>query len=221
MSRLWCGGACQLVDAEERWGKGQEMARHDDHDDVQFGVPVGPVPLQVLPDRDGLLDEVVKVLGDRGGQTCPVVERPVSIAFRVAKNAHIARAHAGPTVRLQDPQDLVSGDEPDLGDSVRVPEDDSDLGRTETPSGELEDLVRDLLGGRLGPRGLGSSVRESRRGCDARRAGESSSQSGVAADSRGHGDESGMGWYSQIPFPGACILFVHQPSQIECRGRGG
>lgn len=70
-----------------------------------------------------------------------------------------------PTVGLQDPQDLVSGDEPDLGDSVRVPEDDSDLGRTETSSGELEDLVRDLLGGGLGPRRLGSSVRESRRGC--------------------------------------------------------
>jgi len=70
MSRLWCGGACQLVDAEERWGKGKEMARHDDDDDdVQLRVPVGPVPLQVLPDRDGLLDEVVKVLGDLGSQT--------------------------------------------------------------------------------------------------------------------------------------------------------
>jgi hypothetical protein len=69
-----------------------------------------------------------------------------------------------PTVGLEDPQDLVSGDEPDLGDSVGVPEDYSDLGRTETPSSKLEDLVRDLLRGGLGPRGLRSSVRESRRG---------------------------------------------------------
>lgn len=127
--------------------------------DVQLGVPVGPVPLQVLPDRDGLLDEVVKVLGDRGGQTCRAWSSHQPWTIRVSPN----RQNPGPTVGLQDPQDLVSGDEPDLGDPVRVPEDDSDLGRTETSSGELEDLVRDLLGGGLGPRRLGSSVRESRR----------------------------------------------------------
>jgi len=38
-------------------------------DDLQLGVPVGPVPLHVLPDGDSLLDEVVKVLRDLGSQT--------------------------------------------------------------------------------------------------------------------------------------------------------
>ena len=37
--------------------------------DVQLGVPVGPVPLHVLPDGNSLLDEVVEVLGDGRSQT--------------------------------------------------------------------------------------------------------------------------------------------------------
>lgn len=36
--------------------------------DIQLGVLVGTVSLEVLSDRDGLLDEVVKVLGDGGGE---------------------------------------------------------------------------------------------------------------------------------------------------------
>ena len=54
-----------------------------------------------------------------------------------------------PTVGLQDPEDLVSGNEFDLGDTVRVSEDDTDLRRRKTPLGEFEDLVRDVLGGSL------------------------------------------------------------------------
>lgn len=81
----------------------------------------------------------------------------------------ISSFNAALTVRLQDPQDLVSGDEPDLGNTVGVPEDNSDLGRTETSSSELEDLVRNLLRGDLGPGWLGPSVRESRRGYAARK----------------------------------------------------
>lgn len=54
-----------------------------------------------------------------------------------------------PTVSLQDPEDLVSGNEFDLGDTVRVSEDDTDLRRRKTPLGEFEDLVRDVLGGSL------------------------------------------------------------------------
>lgn len=68
------------------------------------------------------------------------------------------------TVGLQDPHDLVTGDEPDLRNTVGVPEDDSDLGRTKTSSSELEDLVTNLLGGNLAPRRLGAAVREGRGG---------------------------------------------------------
>lgn len=54
-----------------------------------------------------------------------------------------------PTVSLQDSEDLVSGNEFDLGNTVRVSEDDTDLRRRKTPLGEFEDLVRDILGGCL------------------------------------------------------------------------
>ena len=83
----------------------------------------------------------------------PASERPPCFV----KGATIGR-----TVGLEDSEDLVTGDRLDLGDAVRVSEDDADLGRRETSSSELEDLVGDLLRGGLGPRRLGSSVRESR-----------------------------------------------------------
>lgn len=64
------------------------------------------------------------------------------------------------TVGLQDSQDLVTSDELDLGDTVRVSQDDTDLGGAQTSSGKLEDLVTDFLRGGLGPRGLRPSVRK-------------------------------------------------------------
>jgi hypothetical protein len=42
-------------------------------EDIQLGVLVGSVSLEVLSDRDGLLDEVVKVLGDGWGETYGLV----------------------------------------------------------------------------------------------------------------------------------------------------
>lgn len=65
------------------------------------------------------------------------------------------------TVGLQDPQNLVAGNALDLGNTLGVTENDADLGRRKTSSGELEDLVADLLRGGLGPRGLRASVGES------------------------------------------------------------
>jgi len=53
----------------------------------------------MLPDVDSLLDEVVKILGNFGGET----------------------------VLLQDSEDLASGDALNLRDSVVVSEDDTDL----------------------------------------------------------------------------------------------
>jgi hypothetical protein len=58
----------------------------------------------------------------------------------------------------------VKGGQAHLGDTVGVSEDDTDLGRGETLSSELEDVVADLLGRGLEPRRSGSLVRQSRGG---------------------------------------------------------
>lgn len=68
------------------------------------------------------------------------------------------------TVGLEDTEDLVSGHALDLGNTVGITEDDTDLGRGETLAGELEDVVRDLIGGDLEPAGRGALVGERRSG---------------------------------------------------------
>jgi hypothetical protein len=50
----------------------------------------------------------------------------------------------------------------DLGNTVRVTENDTDLRRGGTLTGELGDLLNNLLGGGLQPRRGGSRVGESR-----------------------------------------------------------
>lgn len=57
--------------------------------------------------------------------------------------------------------DFHTGDNLDLGNAVGVTEDDTDLRRGSTLSGELADLVDDLVGGGLQPRGGGAGVGES------------------------------------------------------------
>jgi hypothetical protein len=101
---------------------------------AELGVTVTTVALEVLADRDGLLDEVVEVLGEGGGLAA----------------------------RLEDTENLVAGDRLDLGDAVRVTEDNADLRRGDTALRELEDLLGDLLGGGLGPRRLRAAVGEGR-----------------------------------------------------------
>ena len=64
------------------------------------------------------------------------------------------------TVGLQDTEDLVTGDETDLGDTVRVTEGDTDLGGSETLASQLGDVVDDILGGGLEPRRRSATVRE-------------------------------------------------------------
>lgn len=124
------------------------------------------------------------------------------------------------TVGLQDSQDLVTGDELDLGDTVRVSQDDTDLGGAQTSSGKLEDLVTDFLRGGLGPRGLRPSVRKGGGGWwygSSRR----DEAIGETRATEGRGRKGTQGRMSvryeatldshvfvgsQIPFPGACIL---------------
>lgn len=55
------------------------------------------------------------------------------------------------TVTLQHSEDLVSGDEAHLGNSVRVTEDDTDLGRGVALAGKFDDMFDDFVGGRLEP----------------------------------------------------------------------
>ena len=64
------------------------------------------------------------------------------------------------TVGLQDTEDLVTGDEADLGDTVRVTEGNTDLGGGETLASQLGDVIADILGGGLEPRRRSAAVRE-------------------------------------------------------------
>ena len=90
---------------------------------TELGILVLPVTLKMLPDGHGLLDQVVAILWE-------------------------LRGHA---LALQDTQDLVTGDEADLGNTMTVPKDDTNLGRSQTLLSQLEDLVLDLIRGELEP----------------------------------------------------------------------
>lgn len=57
-----------------------------------------------------------------------------------------------------------TSDKLDLGDTVGVTENDTNLRRGSTLSGELADLLNDLLGGGLQPAGSGAAVGEGRSG---------------------------------------------------------
>merc|ERR1719278_2021828 len=136
------GGGRTLV--LESWGKntlglvvpGQSVDSALDKNQPELGVFVLPVSLQMLPDGDGLLDQVVHILGQLWG-------------------------HA---LALQDTQDLVPGDESHLSNTMAVPEDDTNLGGSQSLLGQLVDLVLHLVGGQLQPLGHGASVGESRLG---------------------------------------------------------
>jgi len=105
-----------------------------DENEAELGVLVLAVDLKMLADGDRLFDEVPEVLWDGWCQS----------------------------LRLEDTKDLVTGDEADLGDAVRVTEGNTNLGRGETLAGELDDVLDDFVGGRLEPRRRGALVGESR-----------------------------------------------------------
>ena len=107
-----------------------------DENQTELGITVLSVALKVLANRDGLLDEVVKVLGDLRSKT----------------------------LGLEDTEDLVTSDETNLGDTLGVTELDTDLRGGHTLTGELGDLLNNLLGGGLEPRRGGAAVRQSRGG---------------------------------------------------------
>ena len=70
-----------------------------DENEPKLGVLVLAAPLQVLADGDSFLDKEVDVLWKVGGKTLP----------------------------LEDTQDLVASHETDLGDTVGIAQDDTNL----------------------------------------------------------------------------------------------
>lgn len=66
------------------------------------------------------------------------------------------------TVTLEDSENLVSSDDLDLGDTVRVTKDLTDLRRSGALLCELADLLDDLLGSGLEPRRWVAAVGDSR-----------------------------------------------------------
>jgi hypothetical protein len=99
---------------------------------TELGVLVLAVALQVLADRDSLLDELVQVLGDLRGKT----------------------------VGLQDTEDLVTSNTLDLGNTMGVTENDTNLRGGQTLLSKLEDLLADFLGSGLDPGRRSTAVRE-------------------------------------------------------------
>jgi hypothetical protein len=85
----------------------------------------------MLTDLNSLLDKHVQILGD----------------FR------------GKTVGLEDTHNLLSSDRANLGDSVRITEDDTNLGGGKTLLGELADVLLNVGGRNLAPTGGSAFVR--------------------------------------------------------------
>jgi len=104
-----------------------------DENESELGVLVLPALLEMLSDVDGLLDEEVEVLWDLWGES----------------------------VSLEDSQNLAGGDGSDLGDTVGVTQDDTNLGGCVSLLGELADVLGDLGGGDLEPGWRGPLVGES------------------------------------------------------------
>ena len=88
-----------------------------DKNETELAILILSVSLQVLPNVDSLLDEVVEILGNFGGKT----------------------------VLLQDSEDLIAGDSLDLGNAVVVSENDTDLGRRSTLLGQLNNLFDQFI----------------------------------------------------------------------------
>jgi len=103
-----------------------------DEDESELAVLILSVSLQMLPDVDCLLDKMVQVFGDLGGEA----------------------------VLLQDSQDLVTSDSLNLGDAVVVTEGHTDLGRGGALSGQLNNMIDQFVGGDLHPARRSAPERE-------------------------------------------------------------
>lgn len=89
----------------------------------ELGILVLSELFQMLSDCDRLLDQVVEVLGDLGGET----------------------------VFLEDSQNLGAGDTLNLGDAMGVTESDTDLGGAGSLLGQFDNLLNDVVTADLDP----------------------------------------------------------------------
>jgi len=62
------------------------------------------------------------------------------------------------TARFEDAENLVASYESHLRDAVRIAEGDTDLGRGQTLTSELADVLNNIIRGGLKPRGGGTAV---------------------------------------------------------------
>lgn len=115
---------------------GQAVDARFNENEAELGVLVLAVALEVLAHGDSLLDEVVQVLRELRRET----------------------------VLLEEAEDGAAGNRLDLGDAVRVTENDADLRRGEALLGELADQGVDIVGGDLEPRRRRALVRQGRTG---------------------------------------------------------
>ena len=118
----------------KRHPPGQTVDPGLDENEPELGIPILAVPFEMLSDAHRLLDEVVNVLRDVGGEA----------------------------LALEDSKDLVPGDESHLGDTVAIPENHANLGRGQPLLGQLEDLLLDVVRGELQPVGNGAAIGERR-----------------------------------------------------------
>ena len=102
-----------------------------DQNKTELGVLILSVSLQMLTDLDSLLDKHVKILGDLRGKT----------------------------VGLEKTNNLLSGDGLDLGDTVGVTQDDTNLGGGQTLLCKLANVFFDIRGRDLQPRRRSALVR--------------------------------------------------------------
>jgi len=109
---------------------GQAMDAGFDENQTELGVLVLSVALKMLADSDGLLNQHVEVFWDLRGEA----------------------------IGLQDSENLVTSNDLDLRNTVRISEDNTDLGRGCALLCKLADLVDNLFRGGLEPRRGGARV---------------------------------------------------------------
>jgi hypothetical protein len=102
-----------------------------DKNQAELGVLILTVALQMLTHLNSLLDKHVQILGD----------------FR------------GETIGLEDTHNLLSSNGTDLGNSVRVTKDHTNLGGGKTLLGQLANVLLNIGAGNLAPTGGSAFVR--------------------------------------------------------------
>lgn len=114
-------------------------------DQPELGVLILPVPLQMLPDRNRLLYQVIQILRDLRSKTYKQHNTKSKIHKKLKEKETGEYANRN-TVSLQNAKDLAAGDAPDLSNSMGVTENDADLRRRQTLLCELADVIFDLRG---------------------------------------------------------------------------